>query len=1000
MSQFHWEIHVDGQTFSAQKGQTILQVLLENGRELPHICYHPDLGPIQTCDTCIVETEGGLLRACATRVAPNMTVTTASDKAREARVEAMNRILQNHQLYCTVCDNNNGNCVVHNTTEMIGITHQKYPFEPKPYKQIDDTNPFYRYDVNQCILCGRCVEACQDLEVNETLSIDWTLERPRVVWDGGVDIGESSCVSCGHCVSVCPCNALMEKSMLGEAGYLTGIEPDTLNSMIEFVEDIEPSLPPVFKLSDMESAMRKSRIKKTKTVCTYCGVGCSYDIWTKDRKILKVEPTPEAPTNGISTCVKGKFGWDFVNSPHRLTSPLVRRGNKFYETSWEEAYRVIAEKMTTIRKKHGPDAFMFVASSKASNEEAYLVQKLARNVIGTNNVDNDSTYCQDPATYGLRNTVGYGGDSGSIHDMAYADMIMIIGSNTAESHPVWATRVKRAHKLHGTKLVVADIRKHEMAERADIWVKPKPGTDGIWILGLSKYLVDQDWIDHQFLTERVDGLDDYVQSLAPYTLEQTEKLTGVEKDTTIKVAEMIHESRALSILWAMGVTQQRDGSETSLAISNLLLLTGNFGRPGTGGYPLRGHNNVQGASDFGAKPHYLPGYQDLADPDVKERFKRVWGTDLPKNRGINNEEIAQEILKGRIKMLYIVGEDTALVDANANEAQKAFGQLDFMVVQEIFMTKTAQYADVVLPASPSLEKDGTFVNTERRIQRFYQALDPLKGSKPDWVILQEVAKELEANWPVYHHPSDIMNEVAQVAPLLAGVRYDRLKGYQTLQWPVAEDGTDSPLLYTDHFHTDNGRAKLRVLSLSGPNREADKFDLHVNNGQLLEHFHEGNMTYRVKGIRHLVPEVFLEVSKQLAEERHLKDGTLVRLVSPTGSVKVPVLITDRVSGHELYLPMNSQGEGAINDLTGTGIDTRTDTPAFKDTVAYMEVLDEKAQSPSPLPRYNWRFHKRHPQMSVEVQKKWRRQDYVPLVTAPEGQDDSPNEEDSHGSADL
>ncbi len=999
MDQSHWVIHVDGVTLSVQQEQTILQVLLENGKELPHVCYHPDLGPIQTCDTCIVETPDGLVRACTIRVSPNMTIATNSDQAHNAQVEAMNRILHNHQLYCTVCDNNNGNCTVHNTTEMIGISHQTYPFEPKPYKKIDDTNPFYRYDVDQCILCGRCVEACQDLEVNETLSIDWSLERPRVVWDGGQDIGESSCVSCGHCVSVCPCNALMEKSMLGSAGYLTNIPADTLSSMIEFVEDIEPSLPPVFKLSDIESTLRKSRIKKTKTVCTYCGVGCSYDIWTKDRKILKVEPIYEAPTNGISTCVKGKFGWDFVNSPERLTKPLIRRDNKFYEASWEEVLQLIKEKMTDIRKKHGPDAFMFVASSKASNEEAYLVQKLARNVIGTNNVDNDSTYCQDPATYGLRHTVGYGGDSGSIHDMAHADMIMTFGSNTAESHPVWATRVKRAHKLHGTKLVVVDIRKHEMAERADIWVKPHPGTDGIWILGLSKYLVDQGWIDHQFLNERVDNVDEYIQSLAPYTLEATEKLTTIPQNTTRQVAEMIHQSHALSILWAMGITQQQTGSEASLAISNLLLLTGNFGRPGTGGYPLRGHNNVQGASDFGAKPSYLPGYQDLSDPEARERFKRVWGTDLPKKLGVNNEEIAREIQKGRIKMLYIVGEDTALVDTNANEAQKAFSELNFMVVQEVFMTKTAQFADVVLPASPSLEKDGTFVNTERRIQRFYQALEPWKDSKPDWIILQDVAKALGANWPHYHHPADIMDEVAQVAPLLAGVSYDRLEGYKSLQWPVAPDGIDSPLLYIDRFHTDNGRAKLTPLSLPEPSRETDKFDLHINNGQLLEHFHEGNMTYRVKGIRHLVPDVFVEVSHQLAKERHLKDGTMVRLVSPTGSVKVPVLITDRVTAYELYLPMNSQGEGAINLLTGNLIDTQTDTPAFKETVAYMEVLDEKSPSSTPLPRYNWRFHKRHPQMGVEVRKKWRRKDYVPLVTIPDEREHSIKKEDSHGSTD-
>ncbi|MCY0906794.1 MAG: formate dehydrogenase subunit alpha [Sulfobacillus thermotolerans] len=981
MSQNVWEIIIDGQTITGHRGDTILDVMLKNNQDIPHICYHPSLGPIQTCDTCIVETEGGLVRACATKIAPNMTVNTHSAPAQEAQAEAMNRILHNHQLYCTVCDNNNGNCVVHNTTKQVGLVHQKYPFERKPYEKIDATNPFYRYDVDQCILCGRCVEACQDLEVNETLSIDWSLERPRVIWDDGVPIGESSCVSCGHCVTVCPCNALMEKTMLGEAGYLTNIPKETLEPMIEWVEDVEPSLPPVFTLSDIESAMRKSRIKRTKTVCTYCGVGCSFDIWTKGRQVLKVEPSPEAPTNGISTCIKGKFGWDFVNSPQRLTQPLIRRGDAFYEATWEEAYRLIAERMLQIKKQHGPDSFMFIASSKATNEEAYLLQKLARHAIGTNNVDNDSTYCQDPATYGLRQTVGFGGDSGSVSDIAQADMVMIVGSNTAESHPVVATRVKRAHKLHGQKLVVVDIRRHEMAERADIFVQPNPGTDGVWILGISKYLIDQDWIDHDFLSQWVTGFEDYKEFLAPYSLEHTRTITGVPEQTTMQVASMIHEAHSLSILWAMGVTQHRDGSETSLAIANLLLLTGNFARPGTGAYPLRGHNNVQGASDFGAKPHYLPGYQDPADPEVRERFKAAWGKELPKTRGINNQELAGAILQGRIKMVYIVGEDTGLVDANAEEARQAFEQLEFMVVQEIFLTKTAQYADVILPASPSLEKDGTFVNTERRIQRIYQAMEPLANSRPDWIILQDMASHLGAQWPTYTHPEEIMAEAARLTPLFAGVTYERLEGYRSLQWPVLEDGTDSPLLYTQSFHQPDGKAHLVALTMSGMSQVDAKYDLHINNGQLLEHFHEGNMTYQSAGIRHVVPGMFVEVSPELAHERNLQDGTMVRLVSPTGSLTAPVLITDRVSGKALYVPMNSLGEGAVNNITGTGIDTRTSTPAYKETRAYMEVVDPQGLGRSPLPRRNWRFKHRHPQRGVNVAAKWARRDYIPLVTA-------------------
>ncbi len=968
-------MRLNDKSISVASGQNILDALRDHGVEIPQICYEPMLGPLQTCDTCIVEMDGVLVRACATPLHEGASVMTGSQLAQAAQNEAIQRILHNHQLYCTVCDNNNGDCVVHNTVRDFGLRHQKYPYEDKPYPPTDETNPFYRYDVNQCILCGRCVEACQDVEVNETLSIDWTLDRPRVVWDQNVPIGESSCVSCGHCVTVCPCNALMEKTMLGQAGYLTNIPRDTLIPMIELVEDIEPSLPPVFALSDVEREMRKSRIKVTKTVCTYCGVGCSFDMWTRDRQILKVQPPDEAPVNGISTCVKGKFGWDFVNDQGRLTDPLIRDGDHFRTASWEEALGLVARRLSEIKTQHGSDALMMVASSKGSNEEAYLVQKFARNVLGTNNVDNDSTYCQDPATYGLRHTVGYGADSGSLADVAAADMVLIIGSNTAESHPVFATRIKRAHKLRGQKMVVVDVRKHEMAERADLFVSPKPGTDPAWILGLSRHLIHQDWIDRTFLEQRVDGFEAYRQSLEAYTLEETERLTGVPVETTRAVARMIHESARLCVLWAMGVTQQRDGSEGSLAIANLLLLTGNFGRPGTGGYPLRGHNNVQGTSDSGAKPAFLPGYQDWTDPRVRRRFEDAWGRPLPTTKGINNQQIAQKIHAGQLRALYIVGEDTALVDADARDARAAFQSLDFLVVQEIFLTRTAQYADVVLPACPSLEKEGTFTNTERRIQRFYQVLEGLGKSRPDWVILRDLAHVMGVDWPNYQHPAEIMAEMASLTPLLAGVSYDRLKGYHSLQWPVEEDGTDAPLLYRSNFPTDSGKARLVPMTLQGPNQENRRYDLHVNNGQILEHFHEGNMTYRVPGIKHLVPEVFLEVPLELAREKGLVDGTRVRLVSPTGALEVPVLVTDRVAGHTVYLPMNAMGEGAINDITGMGLDLQTDTPAFKDTVAYLEIVTKPKSPRSPLPRRNWRFQKRYPQLGVGIAKKWARPDY-------------------------
>jgi formate dehydrogenase major subunit len=965
-------VTIDGVVQQATSGERLIDVINRAGVKISQVCYHSQLGPIQTCDTCMVEINGRLVRACATRVSAGMSAFTKSEKAGAAQREAFDRILSNHVLYCTVCDNNNGNCTIHNTERLLGIEHQPIPYHSKPYEE-DHTNPFYRYDPQQCILCGRCVEACQNVQVNETLSINWEDPHPRVQWDGGSTIGESSCVSCGHCVTVCPCNALMEKSMLGHAGFLTAIPKTTLSGMIDVVKGVEPETGygAILKLSDAESHMRETRIRRTKTVCTYCGVGCSFDIWTKDRHILKVEPL-DGPTNGISTCVKGKFGWDFVNSADRLTKPLIREGGKFREASWDEALDLVAGKFAEIKAKNGPDSLAFVSSSKCTNEESYLMQKLARAVIGTNNMDNCSRYCQAPATEGLFRTVGYGGDSGSIRDIENAGLVLIIGSNTAESHPVLATRVKQAHKLRGQKLIVSDLREHEMAKRADLFLHPKPGTDIVWLSAVSRYLLENGLAHTEFLDRWVNGLEEYKKSLAPFTMEFAAKTCGLLQEQVKKVAHMIAEANGVCILWAMGVTQHSMGSDTSTAISNLLLITGNYMKTGTGAYPLRGHNNVQGASDHGAMPNFLPGYQSVDDPEVRSRFEAAWKAQLPSTKGLDNHEMIEAIYEGKLKAMYLFGEEMSLVDSNANFVGDGLSKLEFFVVQDIFFSATCRFADVVLPASPSLEKEGTFTSTERRIQRLYQVFEPLEGSRPDWRIIQDVANRLGAGWH-YQHPSEIYREVASLTPLFAGVSYERLEGFKSLQWPVAPDGTDQPLLYTEQFAFPDGKARLFPLSLTEPPEQPNaEFDLHLNNGRLLEHFHEGNMTYRVDGIREKTPDTFVEVSPELAEERGIQSGTWVQLTSRYGQVRVRALVTDRVQGKELYMPMNSV-ESPVNRLTSSHTDAVTHTPAYKEASVHLRVLPEVGES--PLPRINHRFGHPTPQHGVEVERKWKRPDY-------------------------
>jgi formate dehydrogenase major subunit len=614
----------------------------------------------------------------------------------------------------------------------------------------------------------------------------------------------------------------------------------------------------------------------------------------------------------------------------------------------------------------------FISSSKCTNEESFLMQKLARAVIGTNSIDNCSRYCQTPATMGLTRTVGYGGDSGSIKDIEQAGLIIIIGSNTAEAHPVIATRIKQSHKLRGQKLIVFDLRENEMARRADILVRPKPSTDMVYLSAIARYIVDNNLADEAFVHEWVNGFDEYKKSLEPFTLEFAESVTGIPQDQLKTVAhEIVKATKGVCILWAMGVTQHCGGSDTSTAISNLLLLTGNYKRPGTGAYPMRGHNNVQGASDFGSMPNFYPGYQKVEDDQIRAKFEKHWGASLPTAKGDDNHEMTDSIIKGKLKAMYLIGEDMFTSDSNAGYVGDALSKLELFVVQDLFFTKTCEFADIILPAAASIEKEGTFTNTERRIQRIYKALEPAGESRPDWEIIQDVANRMGAGWN-YKHPSQVMDEAAALCPLFAGVNYERLEGYKSLQWPVAPDGRDEPLLYKKSFPTPDGKAKFHPLEWIPPCEEIDEeFDLHLNNGRVLEHFEVGNMTYKVQGLREETPDTFVEVSPELAEERGIETGSYLEIRSRHGWVKVRALVSDRVHGRQLYMAMNTL-DFPVNRLTSSNTDRATHTPAFKEAAVKIRVLEKRE---SPLPRKNFRFGHPTPQNGVEVARKWARADY-------------------------
>lgn len=964
-------VSIEGQTHEATSGTSLLELLRTQGRSVPALCYHPKLGPIQTCDACLVVADGVVVRSCATPVREGMQIDASSPVVVSAQHAAIDRITENHEFACTICDRNNGDCELHNTALAMGVRTQSY--RPKPYP-IDESNPFYVYNPGQCILCGRCVEACQDVVVNEVLHIDWDQTPPRVVWDHGAPIDRSSCVSCGTCATVCPVDALLEKSMRGRAAHFSNLAPASREKLVRWTKDAAPDLGPLWLTSELEAATRAASIRRTKTVCTFCGVGCSFEVWTRDREVLKVLPRPESPANGIASCVKGKFGYDFVNSPNRLTEPLMRDGDRFVPVGWDRALDRVATRLREIRERYGPDSIAVIATCTGTDEEAYLTQKFARQVLGTNNVDNCARYCQAPATTGLFRTVGMGADAGTMDDIERAELVMTIGSNAAEAHPVLAGRVKRAQKLRGTKLLVVDPRRHELAERADLFLSPRPGTDLVLLNAVARYLIDQGWQDQRFIDLRTVDFPKFRASLDRYTLDFAEARTGIPRGDIVRMAEMFHSARSACILWAMGVTQHQNGSDTSTAICNLLLVTGNFGRPGTGGYPLRGHCNVQGVSDFGCLPTFLPGYQKLDDPKVRERFEREWGVPLPRTKGLTSTETVDAILDGRVHALYILGEDKLLADANEGEVARALEKVDLLVVQDLFLTRTAEHADVVLPVAASLEKEGTFVSTERRLQRLYRAFPPLGAARTDGEILESLARRLGADWN-YAGPQEVLDEVARLTPIFAGASFARLEGFRSLLWPIAPDGTDTPTLHLDQFQFPDGKARFFPVEWAEPGGTETEFDLELDNGRLLEHFHWGNLTYESAGIRHKVPGTFVEVAPILAEERGLREGDRVRLVSAVGAVTARVHVTDRVRGGTLFLTLHDRGDGAVNRLTQDLRDGPTATPDYKGTKVRLERLDAPGPLEAPVPESNPRGKPREAQRGVRVEEKWARHGY-------------------------
>ncbi|MGQ0667604.1 MAG: formate dehydrogenase subunit alpha, partial [Nitrospiraceae bacterium] len=719
---------------------------------------------------------------------------------------------------------------------------------------------------------------------------------------GGASLGgstegfaASNCVSCGACVKECPTSALIEKSVLA-LGAST---------------------------------------RTVRTTCAYCGVGCTFDAGVRDGQVVHMVPADDGPSNLGHACMKGRFGWTYLTAKDRVRTPLLREGSRWKAISWETALDRIAQEFYRITARHGPDALAIISSSLGTNEENYLFGKFIRCVIGTNHVDNCARVCHSATVTGMMETVGASAATNSIDDIDRARLIMVVGANPTESHPVVGARIKRAHR-RGVPLIVIDPRRTELARLADLHLQLEPGTNVALLNGMGHIIAAEGPIDHGFTAGRTEGFAEWVRTVADCTPEKTEQITGVAAHLIREAARRYASSGASLCMHGLGVTEHRWGSHGVIALVNLALATGNIGRPGTGINPLRGQNNVQGASDVGCLPTYFAGYQSLDDPKLAALHQQVTGRPLPTKRGMKTPDMWEAALDGRLKALWIIGYDVAQTDPNLKKVHNALRRVDFLVVHDLFMSETARFAHLVLPGASFLEKDGTFTNLERRIQRIRKAVDPPEGILPDWRVVCEVSNRM--GYPMsYRHPSDIMDEIAKLTPMFAGVSYDRLDRSEGLQWPVpaaAHAGTS--LMHQDTFP--KGRARFVAVEYLPPGEAASEaYPFVLTTGRVLQHYNCGAQTRRTD-ILAIVDTDVLEMHPTDMERFTLEDGAIVRLVSARGSAVLPAVNSERVLPGHLFTSFHFPAS-TVNELLSSSADESSKCPEYKVSAVRVEPVE-------------------------------------------------------------
>jgi formate dehydrogenase alpha subunit len=890
------KILLNGAPVEVPPGSTILDAAKQAGAYVPTLCYHPQMAPLGNCRMCMVEVKGWPRQApaCYTKVNEGMEVTTNSEAVKESQRYNAELHLQNHDLTCWACEQD-GLCELQDVIYKLGIKNPRFGTLTK-LKPIHKDNPFIQIDNNKCILCARCIEACDNVQVQGVLAIKGEGQNAMLL-PKNTTFDDSGCVYCGHCVSVCPVEALQEVDAVGKG--------------------------------------RDAEFTHIPVVCVYCGVGCQFDLAVKDNKVIKIQTREEYEPNGVSTCVKGKFGYGFIADPRRLSVPLIKEKGEFREATWEEALSLVAAKLGGIRDKYGGRAIGTLSSSKCTNEENYVFQKWARACLHTNSVDTCTRLCHSSSVAALRKALGDASATGDIEGIPDGDLILITGSDTTVSHPVIGTRIKQAAKK-GTTLIVVDPRRVEIANYADLYLQPKPSTDIAWLNGMLHVVIREGLVNKQFIEKRTEGFDAIKESVKDYTPQKVEEITGIPAKDLEKAAIAYAKAKSATIFWSMGLSQSSHGVDNVHAVINLALACGQFGRSGSGLHPLRGQNNVQGSSDFGALPMAYPGYQDVDVKEHWEKFEKAWGVPLDHQLGLKSTQMVEEMHEGNLKGMFIMGENPIVSDPDRHHTEAAFKKLEFMAVQDIFMTETAEMADVVLPAAAWGEKEGTFVNTERRVAITEAGLRAPGQARLDWKIICEISTRM--GYPMaYSGPAEIFDEAVQLMPALAGLRYKRLKPHGIL-WPCpTEDHPGTRNLYLDTFPVGRGLFVPVQHRLGIEIPDAD-YPLVYTTGRSLFHWHTGSMT-RKTDLELPASEAVAEVNALDAAPKGIADGDWIWVETRRGKIKARAALTDKVPEGVVFVPMH-YAEASANTLTVTYSDPVSGIPDFKFCAARIALAEK------------------------------------------------------------